>query len=109
MVPIEEASLVEQLQGLERAFHGLSRGARFDETLADCQTYVKDRLAAIILSDELKIQIDGLELSRDRALVTQQINEMTNHVFERPDYCHDWEQNRQWLGDAIILASQLMT
>lgn len=99
-------SPVDRLAGLGSAYHGLVEAVAFDERLADVREYLIDQIAKLILSEELAQEIKNLT-GRPKATASQTVNELCNDVFENPHWTCSWADNRQWLGDAIIVASQL--
>jgi hypothetical protein len=106
MTTPSDISLVDRLTGLERAYHGLTDTITFDEQLANTRKYVADQIAEIILSDEIATEIQGIPDRVERAVAGQTINEICCEVFGSEDWNRGWEKHRQWLGDAIIAASQ---
>lgn len=102
-----EISLVDRLTGLESAYRGLADAVAFDERLADTREYVTNQIAEIILSDELAAEIEGLPERMSRAPAGQTVNELCCDVFGSEDWSCDWTTHRQWLGDAIVAASQM--
>jgi hypothetical protein len=102
----EEVSLVDQIKGLETAYLGLDAAASFDTEVKACKEHTKKRLAEIILSDELDTEIATITSKMEHAVTTQMIYEICNDIFGYPSYTSSWEESKQWLGDAIMVALQ---
>lgn len=99
-------SLADKLESLGAAYRGLESAAKYYPGLKDTQDYIRNRVAELILSNELADEISSMTNPQSQAIAAQNVGEICNDLFDSDDYTSDWEHQRRWLGDAIVVASQ---